>query len=440
MKKEAKSVQPNEIMSNKLKETLHDLLLTSSIHGLPNIARSKRIFHKLMWAIAFTILFSFCCYSIYKCISAYLEYKVVTEIETVYEQPSIFPTISFCSKDKMHFNNKNLSDLVEVCQFGYDQTCKQSLNSYFESYESLKYGKCFRFNSGLNMTAHSIPLLYSPIGGRDDSFVLMIEAPNGLVVWVHNHTSPPRQENLNGDMVYASRAAETQLIIEREFQSRLEEPYGSCFKNASNFNLNKTLVKLFESRNEVYNHVYCLEYCFDLKYIENNYCNCSNAKIGSVWKECYQLNEKSNDQGCTFKAKIDFYKSNYSEYCSNYCPLECDTIKYIVNVNSASIGATDEILIAAYYRSLKYTFSSQKPKEQIIDFVTDVGGLLGLFVGISFMSFVEIIHVVSEIILIFFEKKNFKISFTCNMNITENGCSSFTLFFGRMFRMFSKRS
>ena len=81
--------------------------------------------------------------------------------------------------------------------------------------------------------------------------------------------------------------------------------------NTSNFNLNKTLVKLFESRNEVYNHVYCLEYCFDLKYIENNYCNCSNAKIGSVWKECYQLNEKSNDQGCTFKAKIDFYKSNY---------------------------------------------------------------------------------------------------------------------------------
>jgi len=241
-------------------------------------------------------------------------------------------------------------------------------------------------------------------------------------------------------MIWVGNGLETQLIIEREFQSRLEEPYGSCFKNASNFNLNKTLVKLFESRNEVYNHVYCLEYCFDLKYIENNYCNCSNAKIGSVWKECYQLNEKSNDQGCTFKAKIDFYKSNYSEYCSNYCPLECDTIKYIVNVNSASIGATDEILIAAYYRSLKYTFSSQKPKEQIIDFVTDVGGLLGLFVGISFMSFVEIIHVVSEIILIFFEKKNFKISFTCNMNITENGCSSFTLFFGRMFRMFSKRS
>ena len=110
-------------MSHKLKETLAELLSISTIHGLPNVVKSKRIVHKIMWSFAFSVFLGACCYSIYECISSYLEYKVVTEIQTVYEQPAIFPTISFCSKYKTHLNNKNLSDLVQVCQFDYDPTC-----------------------------------------------------------------------------------------------------------------------------------------------------------------------------------------------------------------------------------------------------------------------------------------------------------------------------
>jgi hypothetical protein len=75
-------------------------------------------------------------------------------------------------------------------------------------------------------------------------------------------------------------------------------------------------------------------------------------------------------------------------------------------VNSVSIPPPDEAIIVAYYRSLKYTVSNQQPKVKIIDFVTDFGGLLGLFIGISFMSFVEIVHVISEIIFVMCENKN----------------------------------
>ena len=226
-----------------------------------------------------------------------------------------------------------------------------------------------------------------------------------LAVWIHNQTSPPefeKQNNYNGDMLWVSNSFETQLVIEREFQSKLEEPYGSCLKNASQFKLNKTLVKHFEAEKEAYNYVNCLEHCFDLSFIEKNNCNCSKATTGNVWEKCYHSNENSDDKGCTFQAKLNFYKSNYYEYCANYCPLECDTIKYVVNVNSVSIPPPDEAIIVAYYRSLKYAVSNQQPKEQIIDFVTDVGGLLGLFIGISFMSFVEIVHFFSEIVFFLF--------------------------------------
>jgi len=171
-------------MNQKLKETLLELLSISSIHGLPNLIRSKRLFHKIMWAIAFTIFLVILCCSIIECITAYLEYKVITEIQTIFEQPAPFPTISFCSKDEYFFNNKTLNDLFKQnrlqCVFNYDESCLSEPNEHFEAFYSSNFGKCFRFNSGRNMRGDSIPILNSSIGGRDDSFRLQIHAPAGL--------------------------------------------------------------------------------------------------------------------------------------------------------------------------------------------------------------------------------------------------------------------
>ena len=108
----------------------------------------------------------------------------MTEIQTVYEQPAIFPTISFCSKDEHFFNDKTLTDILKQgklqCEFNYDKSCLANPDKHFETFNSSNFGKCFRFNSGHNMSGHLIPLLYSSIGGRDDSFKLQIAAPAGL--------------------------------------------------------------------------------------------------------------------------------------------------------------------------------------------------------------------------------------------------------------------
>ena len=168
----------------QLKKELLDLLLVSTVHGLPNVARSKRTIHKIMWTIGFAFFFGSMCYSVNEAISNFLKYQAVTEVQTVYEQPAQFPTISFCSIEQNFFEKNNLTSILEKnklkCSFNYDKSCQNNSNAYFESYESPSYGRCFRFNSGRNMSGHSIPLLYSTIGGRDDSFSLQVEAPQGL--------------------------------------------------------------------------------------------------------------------------------------------------------------------------------------------------------------------------------------------------------------------
>ena len=61
-----------------------------------------------------------------------------------------------------------------------------------------------------------------------------IYAPKGLVVWIHNHSTPPKRlfkNNHNGDIGFASTGYETHFIVEKTVDTKLEEPYNKCFKD-----------------------------------------------------------------------------------------------------------------------------------------------------------------------------------------------------------------
>ena len=57
-----------------------------------------------------------------------------------------------------------------------------------------------------------------------------------------------------------------------------------------------------------------------------------------------------------------------------------------------------------YYNEMTYTLMLELPKIKIVDLVANLGGILGLFIGISVLSFVEILEIILEIFIILFEK------------------------------------
>ena len=65
-----------------------------------------------------------------------------------------------------------------------------------------------------------------------------------------------------------------------------------------------------------------------------------------------------------------------------------------------------------YYSDLKYTNISEKPMSSIFDIVSNIGGILGLFIGISFLSFAELLELLMEILFILFKSPNKVISNT----------------------------
>ena len=63
------------------------------------------------------------------------------------------------------------------------------------------------------------------------------------------------------------------------------------------------------------------------------------------------------------------------------------------------------VAIFIHYSSLEYTYSNQIAKMNTFDLISNLGGLLGLFIGMSFMTIIELIEILFELINHFLCKK-----------------------------------
>ncbi len=126
-----------------------------------------------------------------------------------------------------------------------------------------------------------------------------------------------------------------------------------------------------------------------------------------------------------------FYIKDVANKCSD-CPLECDSEFYSLTTSSLDYPAqiyaamlskqsaivsrfnnltpSYELLkqsIAAVninYNQLYFTQIKEIQKITIIDLATNIGGAMGLFMGLSFLSFFEIVELLVEISFLILEK------------------------------------
>ena len=133
----------------------------------------------------------------------------------------------------------------------------------------------------------------------------------------------------------------------------------------------------------------------------------------TLWTYCFVNKEGIDENGCTFKNRYDFYKNiTIDEEFTQFCPLECDSLHYRTSYSiqySSKIKPVEKIKLLPqneltkfyiYSREYKYTFISEEPNMNIADLISNIGGILGVFIGISFLSFIEIIDFLIEAIFI----------------------------------------
>ncbi len=174
----------------KVKTLVSTSLKNSSSFIVGKFLHSEHLLNKIIWIAFLIFTVSVSSFYLFSAVTSFFEYKVVTLIEKKSDQPSQFPTITFCNYNKYYFDSKNLTDFIYNISFGYTFFNGSALGNYLESYYSNRYGQCYRFNSGKNLSNFSVPILNLTIGGSDDSFDMFFDSPGGILIYVHDFTSP----------------------------------------------------------------------------------------------------------------------------------------------------------------------------------------------------------------------------------------------------------
>lgn len=418
-------------LSIKIKEALTELSLSSTWHGIPSICRTKRIFFKIMWTIFSIGSTAACIYFITLNVNEFLKDKIVTKMELLQDNPSQFPAVSFCNLNP-NSTISNLNDSVIMCKFGSIICTPNEFKIFYDP----SIGLCFMFNSGRNQQGHIIRLESSTKAGSYNGLKVMIFAGSqmtdepsspGFRVYVHNSSNVP---NINiGYNVPIGM--DSRISIRREFRKILNKPYNPCLDLNPIGSFYSDIFKEMLKLNDTYSQKKCFNYLAWQEIARNCSCDPQLGLITSMQKNC------TDEPRCSRIIYENFFTENDYEKLSKKCPLECLTIDYRGSVSFSDIVAarvrdkinknifikskfdnktiTYEKLkktvldVSVYYEELSYTFVSQSPDVELLDLSANIGGLLGLFVGTSFLSLVEILEMAFEVCFIVYENKKNKV-------------------------------
>jgi hypothetical protein len=182
-------------------------------------------------------------------------------------------------------------------------------------------------------------------------------------------------------------------------------------------------------KRRVYTQKECLRLCQNLKFKERN--PCSNI-LDDLDRNIFYNSDNSETIPTYYNESLNkcvesFLKdSNYLKACyATYCPLQCDTFFYDISTHSIEARGYGNITtkslayyagfntyenvsksfyaVRVYYDDLRYTLIRQQPKIELFGLISSVGGTLGLFLGFSFISILELFETVAELVYIRFE-------------------------------------
>ena len=346
----------------------------------------------------------------------------------------------------------SLNELVLSCRFG-QQDCDLSK---FDWYYDKLLGNCYRFNSVLMKNKDPLRVSQSGVlNGLQMELFLGLEekmAPwlftSGMRIFVHNASVIPSSD----EGIDISPGSKTNIAVSREFDYNLPEPYSRCILLDNGFasdlynltiRLNQTYRQRFEfflintNINKLFlynNQRDCQELCIQREVIRE--CGCA---MPFVYDFSFQSKCTTFNQSDCIRDVVYANISKIVEDCDE-CPLECSSVRYklvrsfadyptaahaaqIIQSNKSILHRNvisdyqsnltsirgSFLAFNVYYSDLSYTEISALPKITPVDFICGLGGNVGLFIGASFLTLVELVEALGFIVycvyIYFFQNK-----------------------------------
>ena len=316
-----------------------------------------------------------------------------------------------------------LSDMLYFCSFNWDGCSANDFSYFYDSF----YGNCFTFNSGTKANGTKVDNIQSAVpgpiyglsltlflGNPTDQSVYQIYG-NGIAVVVHNQSNFPV---FGTRRTMASAGMETDISINRNFVSYLGAPYGGCLldtlKTSAFASKSPYFDYIVNTQGLSYDQGYCYLICLQDKIILD--CNCSigllpNYGNSTACTSYFQIL-------CMQKKVVKFLQNEFPESCVTGCPVSCNFIEYSTKVSSvtypneyyksllmttsrvkaSNISSSDLdksfLKVNIFYESMSYTQTTENAALTFMTFLSNVGGIFGLFIGVSILSCIELIELI----------------------------------------------
>ncbi|XP_071794821.1 acid-sensing ion channel 1C-like [Asterias amurensis] len=294
----------------------------------------------------------------------------------------------------------------------------------FTTFYNFRYGNCFTFNSGHNGTRNLNVTKSGPAYGltmelyiEQDQYITDVETGAGVRFMVHNQTDMPFPEDKGSNV---APGTETFIGMHRVLINRLPDPYGRCVTEFSRDNIFK----------DKFRHLhYTREACEKDCYFEKVLSECGCADVRYRYDDWEKACNSTEDGDCLERVENSFTSGQLK--CS-YCQYSCnDTVFELTHSNShwpnrnyentvidniQKVSKDFEDLIAnnsnfvrenvlrvnIYYDSLDYEDIYQTEAYTLSTLASDLGGQVGLWIGVSVLTLCEILEIVMDVALLVF--------------------------------------
>jgi len=330
---------------------------------------------KITWLLITLISLAFGLYLTSGTINEYLQYDVFTTIKHIQATSILLPSVTFCFKGP---ESKNLTAFFHKAFFvkdGKDTDVLTNLTGEHFSDENLvewEASDCIKFNHFTNKSDSKLFASES----LNDYLSFQIDL-NVNFSFVYVFLSDNYDNNFDWSQ-YATTSynveGDYQIAYKKEVEYKLGDPYNPC-QNISDL---------------TYRQSNCLVQCKNENF--ERYYNCTLRKFYSTPGYSF----------CNLKVSLS---SEFDSVCKKKCPKECTTIKFNTLVSSPNMKPNyfERLIFLVWPLELNHIEISQTPKMSGYSLLNEIGGALGLFVGITCLSLLEFLEFFFEVFLIFYK-------------------------------------
>jgi len=330
---------------------------------------------KITWVIMTLISLAFGLYLTSETVKEYLQYDVFTTIKHIQATSILLPSVTFCFDVT---ESKNLSTIFHKAIFikgDKDNDILTNLTSeQFSDEIMVKHEACdcIKFNHFTNKSDTRLFASESLNDYLSFQIDLNVNFSYLYVFLSDNH------DNILDWSQYVTSSLNVQgyynIAYKKEVEYKLEEPYNQC-QNISDLNYRQTS---------------CLAQCKNKNF--ERYYNCTPRNFYSTpgYNSC--------------KSEVSL-SSEFDSVCKEKCSKECTTIKFNTLVSNPQVSPnySEKLDFLVWPLELNYIEISQTPKMSGFSLMNEIGGALGLFVGITCLSLLEFLEFFFELFLIFFK-------------------------------------